>query len=326
MILTDYFYPDPDLTWVYARQCGVRHGTIRLPETKDFDCTDRTCWESLCTRFRNYGIQPLVVEPLPNCLHDHIKSGDTLRDESIEKFIRMIPLMREQGISTVCFNFMAHVGWTRTDNAYPIRGGALSTAFRLEDYKCTEYAITQHQLWENYRYFTRAVLPVAEKFDLRLALHPDDPPLPALGNVERIMISPENIYKAISETPSEMLGITFCQACYKVMGADIEQCVKNFGPKIFFVHFRNVSGNKLNFHETFHDDGSIDMARMISLYADLAPTLPVRVDHVPAMGTSASQSSNGLPAGYSATGRLFALGYLKGLLEMNDFQNSQTNS
>ena len=96
MILTDYFYPTPDLTWDFAAQCGVKHGVIRLPETPDFDLTDRAHWDCLCRKFHHYGIQPLVVEPLPNQLHDHIKSGDDKRDESIAAFLKMLPILKEE--------------------------------------------------------------------------------------------------------------------------------------------------------------------------------------------------------------------------------------
>lgn len=342
MILTDYFYPEHDVTWDYAVQCGVQYGDIRLPETPDFCLTDPSHWQTLCDRFRSRGITPLLIEPLPNCLHDHIKTGDSRRDESIETFIRMLPLMQKQGIQTVCFNFMAYVGWTRTTGAFPVRGGALSTAFDLEDYvpspsqssssqssspslssspSPSEATISEESLWRNYQIFVDSVVPEAEKYDIRLALHPDDPPLPRLGNVSRIMISLANIQKALAVHPSPCLGVTFCQACYYAMGEDPAACARALGDSIFFVHFRNITGSAQKFHETFHDNGSIPMARMIALYRDLGLNVPIRVDHVPLMGDPSAPDFTSLPAGYSATSRLYAIGYLKGLLEMYDAQN-----
>ena len=91
MILADYFRAERDLTWDYALQCGVTHGVIRLPETPDFDPADRTHWSTVVDRFRDAGIRPLVVEPLPNALHDHIKLGDARRDECLEKALAMFP-------------------------------------------------------------------------------------------------------------------------------------------------------------------------------------------------------------------------------------------
>ena len=312
MILTDYFYPNHDATWDMAVQCGVTNGVIRLPETEDFDLTDGSHWQSLCDRFRSAGIRPLVVEPLPNALHDHIKAGDSKRDQSIEAFIRMLPIMRQQGLETVCFNFMAHIGWLRTASDIPERGGAKVTGFRMADFTPTDKAITSEALWDNYEYFLKAVVPEAERYGIRLALHPDDPPLAKLGNVERIMISLENIQKAIALVPSPMLGVTYCQATYRMMGENVEAAARALGEKIFFIHFRNCRGTVLDFQETFHDNGEIDMARMIALYRDLGLDVPIRVDHVPQMA-----GETGGVAGYTALGRLYAIGYLKGLLEMH---------
>lgn len=311
MILTDYFYPERDATWDLAAQCGVRHGVIRLPETPDFHLTDPDHWADLCGRFRAAGLEPLVLEPLPNCLHDHIKTGDSLRDASIETFRRMLPLMKREGIGTVCFNFMAHMGWLRTRNDLPERGGAQVTGFCAADLIPGSAAITAAALWENYAYFLRAVLPEAEKYGVRLALHPDDPPLPRLGTVSRIMISCENIRRAMELHPSPMLGVTFCQATYHIMGENLDAAARAFADKIFFIHFRNCRGTPENFRETFHDNGEIDMAHMVALYSSLGLEVPIRVDHVPRMAAE----PEGV-AGYTALGRLYAIGYLKGLLEM----------
>lgn len=169
--------------------------------------------------------------------------------------------------------------------------------------------ITQEQLWENYTCFVKAVLPYAERYGIRLALHPDDPPVPRLGKVSRIMISHENIKKAIEIGNSDFLGITMCQACYQMMGEDLFSVIPEMKEKIFFIHFRNATGNKYHFHETFHDNGDIRMGEMLALYKKCGIDVPIRVDHVPTM---AGEKEN---SGYTALGRLYAIGYLKGLLE-----------
>lgn len=314
MILADYFRSAKDITWDYAKQCGVNHGVIRLPETDSFDLTNAAHWQEVYDSFTNYGIIPLIVEPMPNCVHDHIKAGDDKRDESIEKVIKMLPIMRKLNIDTICFNWMAHIGWLRTSSDIVERGGALVTGFDFSDFKPTGQSITAEELWANYKYFLDAVVPEAEKFDIKLALHPDDPPLPKLGDVSRIMISAKNIKKAIYDIhPSDILGVTMCQATYHMMGEDVEQVIRDFADKIFFVHFRNATGNKLKFRETFHDNGDLDMGKLILLYKELGLNVPVRVDHVPTLVGEDTEV-----AGYAAMGRLFAIGYLKGLLEQSD--------
>lgn len=311
MLLTDYFVSRPGRQWEFAKQCGVDHGVIRLPEDDAFDLTDASHWQDVYHRFTSHGITPVIIEPMPNAVHDHIKAGDALRDESIEKVLKMFPIMRSLGIDTICFNFMAYLGWFRTDKGIRERGDALVTGFDMQKFVPIDATITEAQLWENYTYFINAVLPDAERYGIKLALHPDDPPHAKLGGVSRIMVTYENIKRAIygiKESPS--LGVTMCQACYHLMGEDLEKVIPELSKKIFFVHFRNVRGDKFNFRETFHDNGEIDMAKMIRIYRDCGVDVPIRVDHVPVMAGETSET-----AGYDTLGRLFAIGYLKGLLE-----------
>ncbi len=310
MILTDYFRSERDLTWDFAKQCGVGHGVIRLPEYDGFDLTDISHWRSLYKKFTDFGIKPIVVEPLPNELHDHIKTGDAMRDESIEKFIKMLEYMNELDIRCVCFNFMAHIGWLRTSDSISERGGALVTGFKLDDFKPTDKIITKDELWQNYEYFIKAVIPYAEKYDVKLALHPDDPPIDSLGGVSRIMTSYENIDRAVNTVKSDKLGVTMCQATYHMMGEALYDVIPKLSDKIFFIHFRNTAGHKYDFRETFHDNGEIDMADILRLYKKCGIDVPIRVDHVPLMAGEKQDT-----AGYTVLGRLYAIGYLKGLLE-----------
>ena len=311
MILTDYFRSTPDATWDIALQSGVNHGVIRLPEDADFSHSDESHWGAVVKRFNDYGITPVAIEPMPNSLHDHIKIGDEKRDESIAEVIKMFPIMRKFNINTICFNFMAHIGWLRTSSSFKERGGALVTEFKMSDFVPTDKKITAEKLWENYEYFIKAVVPEAEKYEIKLGLHPDDPPVPRLGEVERIMISKENIKRAVyGIVESESLGVTMCQANYHIMGEDVYKTVDEFGKKIFMVHFRNTTGTPEHFRETYHDNGELDMARLMKQYVALGINAPIRVDHVPTMPGEVST----LP-GYDALGRLYAIGYMRGLYE-----------
>ena len=310
MLLTDYFRYPKDATWDIAKQSGVEHGVIRLPETGEFDLTDKSHWQTVYDGFTNHGITPVVLEPMPNEVHDHIKAGDEMRDASIEKVLRMLPIMDELDIRCICFNFMAHIGWLRTSNDILERGGARVTGFHIQDFQPTGAAVTKQELWDNYTYFLKAVLPVAEKHGIKLALHPDDPPRD-LGSVERIMTSAANIDRAVNGImQSDMLGITMCQATYHIMGEDLYKVIPYFKDKIFFVHFRNTLGNLDAYRETFQDNGAIDMAKIMKLYHECGIDVPVRVDHVPTM-----VGEDMVNQGYDAIGRYFAIGYLKGILE-----------
>lgn len=310
MILCDYFTSAHTIVWDYAKQCGVNHAVVRLPETDDFDITDFSHWKTIYQRFCDFGIKPILIEPMPNRLHDHIKIGDQQRDASIEAVIKMMAHMNELNIRTICFNFMAHIGWLRTSDNIKERGGALVTGFDQNDYKPSKKCITAKELWANYEYFIKAVMPYAEKYHINLALHPDDPPIARLGDVERILTSKEAMQKAINVVKSPNLSITMCQATFCMMGEDLYRVIPELAEKIFFIHFRNVQGNRYKFRETFHDNGQIHMADMMRLYQKCGIDVPIRVDHVPLM----AGETQGV-AGYTALGRLYAIGYLKGIME-----------
>jgi mannonate dehydratase len=224
--------------------------------------------------------------------------------------------MQRLNIDTICFNWMAHIGWLRTRSDILERGGAKVTGFDLADFTPTDQKITAAQLWENYEYFLKAVIPAAEQHGIKLALHPDDPPVPRLGDVERIMISRENIRRAVYENlPSDILGVTMCQANFYIMGEDLEDTIREFAKKIYLVDFRNALRTENGFRETFHDNGALDMAKLMKVYMECGVNAPIRVDHVPTMAGEVST----LP-GYDALGRMFAIGYLKGIMQATDLQ------
>lgn len=312
MLLTDYFNPTSNIGWDYAKSCGIKDAVFRLPETEGFDVADIQDWKQATKEINDFGMKIRVIEPLPNYLHDHIKKGDDKREWAIRQVIQMLKIMDAFDIRTLCFNFMAEVGWLRTSSKKPLRETAYATEFNEKEVDLSTEGISEEKLWENYKIFADEVVPYAEKYGIDLALHPDDPPIsPINGNVDRIMISKANIEKAMNIHPSENLGITMCQANFYLMGGDIYQTVSSFKDKIKFIHFRNVSGDKHCFHETFHDEGDIQMGQLMSHYKNLGIDVPIRVDHVPTM---MKESENFTP-GYGNIGKLYAIGYLKGLIE-----------
>ena len=173
--------------------------------------------------------------------------------------------------------------------------------------------ITAEQVWANYEYFLRAVMPTAERLGIRMGLHPDDPCLPALGGYARIFGSVEAYDRAYSICPSPSNAVTFCQANFKLMGVDLAEAARHFGDRIAFVHVRDVEGSKEDFTELFHDQGTTDQFALMRTYRELGLDVPVRGDHVPEMEGDRLLAADCIP-GYSTMGRLFANGYLKALL------------
>ena len=153
-------------------------------------------------------------------------------------------------------------------------------------------------------------MPVAEAAEIDLALHPDDPPLEFLGEQAQILGSPEALERAISLVPSERNGICLCQGTLASRGdLDIPKTIARLGKHIRMVHFRDVVGDRNRFRETFHDNGQTDMAAAWRAYEAVGlENVPIRPDHVPTMCGDSNDH-----AGYEMQGRLFAVGYMKGL-------------
>jgi mannonate dehydratase len=217
---------------------------------------------------------------------------------------------------------MPLISWARTEKDRPDRGNALVSAFDIEnvqnDEPITEYGELSHaKMWDNLEYFLKAVVPEAEKSGVKLALHPDDPPIDGIRGILRIMTSVDAFSKLLELYPSSSNGLTFCQGSFASMGGpgedvDIPAAIEFFGKKnaIHFVHFRDVRENKYNFQETFHDDGKTDMYRAMKAYYKIGFKGPIRPDHVPTMHLDSNEH-----AGYSTWGALFAIGYMRGLVE-----------
>ncbi|HZF65983.1 MAG TPA: mannonate dehydratase [Chitinophagaceae bacterium] len=287
---------------------GVRAHSNLKPWDPQAIKANKEAWQKV-------GLKWNVVEG-PPALGDRTKLGLEGRDEEISNFITFMKNLKQHGgVDVICYNWMPVIGWYRTDNAKPGRGGALMTAFDYEDVKDAAYTkygeVSKEALWKNLEYFLKAVVPEAEKIGMKLAMHPDDPQVDNIKGIGRIMNTVENFDRMLKLYPSKYNGVTLCQGNFSLMGADIPKLVKKWGKdKIHFVHFRNVRGDKFKFEETFHDEGQIDMYAAMKSYYDIGFTGPIRPDHVPTM----AGDTNDFP-GYSNIGILFALGYMRGLME-----------
>lgn len=315
MILTDFLPAHPDRSWDLAKQVGVTHAICKCaPELTGLPAPDnRDALRTIRDRFADAGLKLIGLEGDQFDMQ-RIKLGLPGRDADIACYQNMLCNMGGLGIGLLCYNFMATIGWYRTDQHVPARGGAVSNRFRLAavdpEPVAPELRVTEEKLWDNYEYFITRVLPVAEAAGVRLGLHPDDPPLSPLRGVGRILTSAEAFARAMTLSDSPSHGITYCQANFRAMGEDVAATARRFAQKIVFVHFRDVVGTHEDFTETFHDNGPTDMPAMLRLYDEIGFRGLIRVDHVPSMA-----GEENLPHGYAQLGRLFALGYMKGILD-----------
>ena len=308
---------EPNPVWTLAQQAGVEHvvGSINLNPIPDAsDAEQPWSYKSLArvkAAYADAGFGLQVIESRPPM--EKIKLGLPGRDEEIDVVRELIRNMGALEIPVWCPAWMPILMVLRTSRTIPSRGNSEVTGYdhsEMEDALTEHGVITEEQQWDSLKYFLESVVPVAEEANVGLAMHPDDPPLSPIRGVARIMSSIENYQKLIDLVPSPMNGIALCQGNFTLMTDDLPNVIRHFGgqKKIFFTHFRDVRGTPENFKEAFHDDGQTDMAACIRAYRDVGYDGVSRPDHFPKMGDNEFEDQ------YSMA-RLFAIGYMKGLLE-----------
>lgn len=315
--LTEVFQYDQKDRWKLAKQIGVNRAIIGVNKALSSVSSDKyvDVLGKIKADYEAGGLTIAGVEsdPVPT---EKIRLGLPGRDEEIANYCAAIEAFGKVGIPMCCYNFMAAIGWYRTNTAVPERGGALTTEFNYDDAEkqgLTQWGrVSEEKMWDNMTYFLKRIIPVAEKANVKMALHPDDPPVSPLRGIGRIITSAAAYRRVMDIVPSPVNGVTFCQANFKAMGEDIEAVAKEFCEKgkVFFIHFRDIEGKGKHFRETFHDNGPTDMPKMLKIYYDSGFVGPVRPDHAPTL----EGESNDSP-GYAVLGKLFAFGYMKGIMD-----------
>ena len=314
--IAEFLPPTPSPLWKLSKQAGVDWAVGGLPFNEPFNGTDAP-WDYLPLvrmkqRYESGGFNLAVIEARPPL--NKAKRGLPGRDEEIAAVCTLIENMGRLGIPVWCYEWMTDFNWLRTNTNTASRGGSVVTSFDyalMQDAPPTENGpISEEKLWETLEYFLKKVIPVAEKSNVKLAMHPDDPPLSPIRGVGRIMRSVENYQRLLDMVPSPMNGITLCQGNFTLMTDDLPGAIRKFGNqnKIFFVHFRDVRGTPEKFEEAWHDAGKTDMLACMKAYKDINFEGVLRPDHVPTVEGDSNEN-----AGYSSFGRLYAIGYIRGL-------------
>ena len=314
--IAEFLPPTPSPLWKLAKQAGADYAVGGLPFDDPQNGEDAP-WDfmpllRMKQRYESAGFQLAVIEARPPL--NNTKRALPGRDEEIATVCTLIENMGKLGVPVWCYEWMADFNWMRTNTSTISRGGSLVTSYDdalMQHAPPTEFGpISDEELWRNLDYFLQKIVPVAEKWDVQLAMHPDDPPLSPIRGVARIMRSVENFQRLLDLVPSPMNGITLCQGNFTLMTDDLPGVIDHFGrqQKIFFVHFRDVRGTPEKFEETWHDAGKSDMLACIQGYKEIGFEGVLRPDHVPTV-----EGDDNADAGYSSFGRLYALGYIRGL-------------
>jgi len=300
--------------WRLMRQAGVAYAVGSLPSGAILG-DDESPWDyaplqRMQGEYERAGFTLSVIESRPPL--NNAKRGLPGRDEEIDTVCTLLRNMGRLGIPVWCYEWMTDFNWLRTSTDLPARGGSLVSGYDhavMQAEPPTELGpIGEDELWANLEYFLRRVVPVAEEAGVRLAMHPDDPPISPIRGVGRIMRSIDNYHRLLELVDSEVNGITLCQGNFRLMTDDLPRAIRDFNDRIFFVHLRDVRGTAERFEETWHDDGPTDFLECLRAYREIGFDGVLRPDHVPTV----EGDSNDRP-GYSVFGRLFAVGYIRGL-------------
>ncbi|HEV7344599.1 MAG TPA: mannonate dehydratase [Devosia sp.] len=312
--IAEYISPTPSPVWKLALQAGVSLAVGGLP----FDSLrpgERVGDLAPLTRMKqNYsdaGFELRVIEARPPL--NKAKRGLEGRDEEIDVVCTLLESMGKLSIPVWCYEWMADFNWVRTTFDKLSRGGSVVTSFNVDDVSpdlTGESPVAEAELWANLDYFLKRVLPVAERSNVKISMHPDDPPITPICGVSRIMRTVDNFQRLLELAPSPMNTITMCQGNFTLMTDDLPGVIRRFDDKISFVHFRDVRGVPTRFEETWHDDGKTDMLACMRAYREIQFNGVLRPDHVPTVEGDSNDN-----AGYSAFGRLYAIGYIRGLHE-----------
>lgn len=315
MRLATVLTPINDENLALAAQCGVTDLVARYPGP------DRANLERTQRHAERFGLRVRVVEGhLPI---ERLKIG---ADDDRKELLAMRMLLRQMAdsdIQLLCYNFMAGTDWVRTRSDFPERGGAVVTSFRLKDVQQAvslsstaplhqNLSLSAEALWRNLERFLHELLPTAEQCGVTMCMHPDDPPLREIFGRARIMNSIEAFEQLVQLAPSPSNKLCFCQGTFAATGVDIPAAIRRLGPHIRYVHFRDVRGTADDFDETFHDNGPTDMAAAIRAYREIGFNGPIRPDHVPQFVGEVGEP------GYTMLGRLFAYGYIRGLMHATE--------
>jgi len=292
----------------FAKQLGVTGVQFNMiPKTPDLP-DEKGYWQRddlqrLKQKVNDYDLNLEAIENVPHHFYRGAMLATDQRDQQIENYQRTVRNMGEVGIPILGLNWMPNSVW-RTPRKVG-RGGAMVTSFDMDEALAGNVTnglvevpeaggrtYTEAEMFDNYVYFMERVLPVAEESGVKIAIHPDDPPVESLGGIGRVFYKPDNFKKALEALPSPNHGLDFCMGCFSEMvyadgdnNDGVLDALRYFGERdrIFYIHFRDVQGCVPSFQECFPGEGNVDVVQAIRTLKEVGFTGFIIDDHVPEM-------------------------------------------
>ena len=300
----------------FIKQMGANDFLMNTPALPGASRWEYEDLAALVKRADDADLRLLALENVPIGFYDKVMLGLPGRDQQIEHMTATIRNMGKAGIPILGYHWIPNSVW-RTPEPASLRGDAKATRFELAAHLEAPLShgreFTAEEMWANYEYYLERILPVAEEASVRLALHPDDPPVPTLGGVARIFGSLEGFRRAMGTFDSPQHGLDFCMGCWSEMGGheNVINSIRYFGPqgKIIYIHFRDVRGPADCFHECFIDDGQVNTFKVVKTLREVGFDGFMIPDHVPAtVGDSP----------WHHRGRAHAVGFMQALIQVVD--------
>lgn len=300
---------------------------------------------SLKKEIEDAGLQLAGIESVN--IHDAIKTGAPERDMYIDNYITTLENLGKADIHMVCYNFMPVFDWTRTELARVRPDGSTVLAYtqeavdklnpedmfasisadtngsimpgwepermeKIKDLFAMYENIDDEKLFANLKYFLERIMPTCDKYDINMAIHPDDPAWSVFG-LPRIIINKENILRMMKMVDNPHNGVTFCSGSYGTnLNNDLPDMIRSLKGRIHFAHVRNLKFNSpTDFEESAHlsSDGTFDMYEIMLALYDIGFEGPIRPDHGRMIW-----DEQGRP-GYGLYDRALGAAYMVGIIE-----------
>lgn len=297
---------------LFVKQCGCDDVLLNTPDLPGDERWEYEDLLALRKRAEKAKLRLIAIENVPVSFYDQIMLGLPGRDRQLENMQHTVRAMGRAGIPILGYHFMPNQVW-RTSRSALVRGGAMSTSFDLAAVDETGFThgreYSEEEMWENYDWYLDRLLPVCEEAGVRLALHPDDPPVERLGGIARLFRNFENFRRAMERHPSPMHGLDYCHGCWSEMrgGEGVLESIRYFGERgrIFYVHLRDVQGTAERFTEVFLGDGNSDPVAVMHELKAAGFRGFIIDDHVPRMVNDTI---------WCHRGRAWSTGYLQALV------------